>query len=114
MIVAIHNGAQVGGLLTLGTWSTQTLATMTLAGSTSSFTMTSSKGSCGVSGGELTCGSGVSATSFTAISSGGSLLLASGGSTAFSSSAVPSGETVETVFTGSGKAQTYTLAIVST
>ncbi|KAJ3763953.1 ribonuclease Le37 [Lentinula raphanica] len=114
MIVAIHNGAQVGGLLTLGTWSTQTLATMTLAGSTSSFTMTSSKGSCGINGGELTCGSGVSASSFTAVSSGGSLLLASGGSTAFSSTAVPSGETVETVFTGSSKAQTYTLAIVST
>ncbi|KAJ4474301.1 ribonuclease Le37 [Lentinula aciculospora] len=114
MIVAIDGGAQVGGLLTLGTWSTQTLATMTLAGSTSSFTMTSSKGSCGVSGGELTCGSGVSATSFTAVSSGGNLLLASGGSTAFSSTAVPNGETVETVFTGSSKAQAYTLAIVST
>ncbi|KAJ3784764.1 ribonuclease Le37 [Lentinula aff. detonsa] len=114
MIVAIHNGAQVGGLLTLGTWSTQTLATMTLAGSTSGFTMTSSKGSCGVSDGELTCGSGVTATSFTAVSSSGNLLLVSGGSTAFSSTAVPSGETVETVFTGSSETQTYTLAIVST
>lgn len=68
MIFAIHNDAEVGGLLTLGTWSTQTLATMKLAGTTSSFTMTSSKGACGVSDGELTCGSSVVATTFTAVS----------------------------------------------
>ncbi|KIK63506.1 hypothetical protein GYMLUDRAFT_41181 [Collybiopsis luxurians FD-317 M1] len=114
LIHAVQSGSQVGGLLTAGTWSTQTLATMTLAGTTSSFTMTSSKGSCGVSGGELTCGSGVTATKFSAVSSGSNLLLASSGSTAFSSSAMPSGETVETVFTGSSETQQFTLAIVST
>ncbi|KAF5375787.1 hypothetical protein D9757_008989 [Collybiopsis confluens] len=109
-IHAMQSGTQVGGLLTLGTWSTQTLATMTLSGTSSSFTMSSSKGSCGVSGGTLTCGSGVTATTFSAVkrcflmglvqaTSGGNLLLASGGSTSFSSSGTPSGETVETVFT---------------
>ncbi|KAJ7698495.1 RNase Gf29 [Mycena olivaceomarginata] len=110
-----------GGLLTLGTWSTQTLATMHLTGTSNSFTMVSSKGitlaltgNCGVSGGELTCGSGVSLGTFTAVQSGSQLLLASGGSTAFSSDGVPSGSTVFTVFTGSSHANAYTLAIVTT
>lgn len=75
--------------------------------------MTTSKGSCGVSGGTLTCGSGVSATTFSAVSSGGSLLLASSGSTSFSSDATPSGSTQETVFTGSSHSKSYTLSIVS-
>ncbi|KAJ7670298.1 ribonuclease T2-like protein [Mycena rosella] len=106
-----------GGLLTLGTWSTQTLATMHLTGTSNSFTMVSSKGmywNCGASGGELTCGSGVSLGTFTAVQSGSQLLLASGGSTAFSSDGVPSGSTVFPVFTGSSHAQAYTLAIVAT
>ncbi|KAF9041793.1 ribonuclease T2 [Hymenopellis radicata] len=42
-IVALQSGSQVGGLLSLGTWSTQTLATFTITGTASSFTMTSSK-----------------------------------------------------------------------
>ncbi|KAE9386323.1 ribonuclease T2 [Gymnopus androsaceus JB14] len=116
MVVAIHNGAEVGGLLTLGTWSTQTLGTMTLAGTTSSFTMTSSKA---VSAAYVAlfvssrlCS--IRLLFMMQVSSGGNLLVESGGSTAFSSSAVPSGETVETVFTGSGKAELYTLAIVAT
>ncbi|KAJ7885485.1 hypothetical protein B0H14DRAFT_2699120, partial [Mycena olivaceomarginata] len=103
-----------GGLLTLGTWSTQTLATMHLTGTSNSFTMVSSKGNCGVSGGELTCGSGVSLGTFTAVQSGSQLLLASDGSTAFFSDGVPSGSTVLTVFTGSSHANAYTLAIVTT
>lgn len=48
------------------------------------------------------------------VSSGGDLLVASDGSTAFSSKAVPSGETVETIFTGSVESEQYTLAIVAT
>uniref|UniRef100_A0A8H8CQ66 RNase T2-like C-terminal domain-containing protein n=1 Tax=Psilocybe cubensis TaxID=181762 RepID=A0A8H8CQ66_PSICU len=105
--------ASVGGLLSLGTLSTQTLATYTLSGTTDSFTMTSSKGNCGVSGGTFSCGSGVALTTFSAVSSGGNLLLASGGSTAFSSDGVPSGTTVFPVFTGSGHSNDYTLSIVS-
>ncbi|KAF4611724.1 hypothetical protein D9613_004228 [Agrocybe pediades] len=107
------SGSSIGGLLSLGTWSTQTLATYTLSGTTSSFTMTSSKGNCGVSGGQFSCGSGVSLTSFSAVSSGGNLLLASGGSTAFTSDGVPTGSTVFPVFTGSNHADDYTLQIVS-
>lgn len=74
--------------------------------------MTSSKGNCGVSGGQLACGSGVSLTSFSAVSSGSNILLASGGSTSFSSDGIPSGTTVYTVYTGSGHANGYTLSIV--
>ncbi|KAJ7481046.1 RNase Gf29 [Mycena galericulata] len=103
-----------GGILTAGTLSTQTLATMHLTGTSSSFTMKSSKGNCGVSSGELVCGSSVSSTTFSAVSSGGQLLLASGGSTAWSSDSLPSGSTVSSVFSGSSHADDYTLSIVST
>ncbi|KAJ3567341.1 hypothetical protein NP233_g6430 [Leucocoprinus birnbaumii] len=106
------SGSTTGGLLSLGTWSTQTLATFTLSGTASSFTMKSSKGNCGVSGGQFTCGSGVSLTSFSAVSSGGSLLLASGGSTSFSSDGLPSGTTVYSVYTGSSHSQSYTLQLL--
>ena len=61
------SGSSTGGLLSAATWSTQTLATYTLSGSTSSFTMTSSKGSCGISGGALSCGSGVTSSTFSAV-----------------------------------------------
>ncbi|KAJ6622915.1 ribonuclease [Mycena sp. CBHHK59/15] len=111
---ATIHASSVGGLLSLGTWSTQTLATYTLTGTTSSFTMTSSKGNCGVSGGTFACGSGVSLTTFSAVTSGSSLLLASGGSTAWGSDGTPSGTTVFAVFTGSSHAQDYTLSIIST
>ncbi|KAF9454203.1 ribonuclease T2 [Macrolepiota fuliginosa MF-IS2] len=111
-IDALQSGSKIGGLLSLGTWSTQTLATYTLSGTTSSFTMTSSKGNCGVSSGTFACGSGVSLTTFSAVTSGSQLLLASGGSTAWSSDGTPSGTTVYTVYTGSSHAQDYTLSIV--
>jgi ribonuclease T2 len=65
---ATIHASSTGGLLSLGTWSTQTLATYTLTGTMSSFTMTSSKGNCGVSGGKFACGSGVALTSFSAVS----------------------------------------------
>ncbi|KAH0591081.1 hypothetical protein H2248_001187 [Termitomyces sp. 'cryptogamus'] len=112
-IHAIQSGTPVGGLLTLGTWSTQTLATMTLSGTTSSFTMTSSKGPCGVSDGVFACGKDITASSFAAATSGSSLLVTYTGSSAFSSTGVPSGTTVYTVYTGSSHAQDYTLSIVS-
>ncbi|KAJ7286495.1 ribonuclease T2 [Mycena rebaudengoi] len=102
---ATIHASSVGGILSLGTWSTQTLATFTLTG-----TLTRN---CGVSGGTFACGSGVSLTSFSAVSSGGSLLLASGGSTTWGSDGVPSGTTVFPIFTGSSHAQDYTLSIVA-
>jgi ribonuclease T2 len=76
--------------------------------------MSTSKGSCGVSSGTFSCGSGVSATTFTAVSSGGSLLVAYSGSTAFTSDGTPSGTTVYNVYTGSSHSVDFNLAIVST
>ncbi|KIP11112.1 hypothetical protein PHLGIDRAFT_64365 [Phlebiopsis gigantea 11061_1 CR5-6] len=102
-----------GSLLTAGTWSTQTAATYTISGSASSFTMSTSKGNCGVSSGSLTCGSGVTASTFSAVSSSGSLLLAYSGSTSWTSDASPSGTTQETVYTGTSHSVDYTIAIVS-
>lgn len=104
-----------GGLLTAGTWSTQTPATYTISGSPSSFTLSTSKGPCAVSSGTLTCGSSVSSPStFSAVSSGGQLLLAFQGSTSWTSDKTPSGTDQEAVFTGTGHSVDYTIAIVST
>ncbi|KAF9454204.1 ribonuclease T2 [Macrolepiota fuliginosa MF-IS2] len=111
-INAIHSGSPLGGLLSLGTWSTQTLATFQISGTMSSFTMTSSKGTCGASGGTFSCGSGVASTTFSAVASGSSLLLMSGGSTSFTSDGIPSGTTVFDVFTGSSHTQDFSLEIV--
>ncbi|KZP25290.1 ribonuclease T2 [Athelia psychrophila] len=94
-----------GGLLSAGTWSTQTLATYTLSGTASSFTLTSSKGSCGIMGLTNACFK---------VTSGSNLLLAYSGSTSWTSSAIPSGSTVEVVQSGSSLAEDYSLVIVST
>ncbi|KAJ6469648.1 ribonuclease [Mycena vitilis] len=112
-IEAIQGGSAVGGLISAGTWSTQTLATYTLTGSASSLKLSSSKGTCGVSGGIFGCGNGDSST-FSAVSSGGLTLLAYQGATSFSSDDVPSGSTVYAVNTGSSDDEVYTLSIVST
>ncbi|EIN13900.1 ribonuclease T2 [Punctularia strigosozonata HHB-11173 SS5] len=103
-----------GGLLSGGTWSTQTLATYTISGSADSFTMKTSKGSCGVSSGALKCGSGVSSSSFSAVSSGSKLLLAYDGSTKWSSDDTPSGSDQETVYTGSSHDESFKISIHST
>ncbi|KAJ8495762.1 hypothetical protein ONZ51_g1549 [Trametes cubensis] len=108
----IH-ASTAGGLLSAGTWSTQTLATYHFSGSASSFTMTTSKGSCGVSDGKLACGSGVSSSTFSAVVSESNLLLAYAGSTDFSSDDTPSGSTQEMVYTGSSHSKTFTLNIIS-
>ncbi|KAJ8523291.1 hypothetical protein ONZ45_g219 [Pleurotus djamor] len=102
----------LGGLLSAATWSTQPLATFTLKGSSESFTMSSSKGDCGVINGALRCGSNVESTTFSAVASSGRLLLASGGSTAWTSDGVPSGKNVYTVFTGTARDEDYSLAII--
>lgn len=59
--------------------------------------MTSSKGNCGVVSGAISCGSGVTLSTFTV--AGG--LLAYNGQTEFYASAVPSGSTQATVYTAS-------------
>ncbi|KAM5536034.1 hypothetical protein V8D89_010292 [Ganoderma adspersum] len=107
--------ASSGGLLSRGTWSTQTLATYHFTGSASSFTMSSSKGACAVDSddGSLSCGSGVSASTFSLVSQGGQLLLAYDGSTDWSADDVPSGSDQQTVYADADHDETTTLAIVS-
>ena len=64
-ISVLVSGTKTGGLLSYGTWSTQTPGKLTATATTSGsgFTLTSSKGKCGILSGELTCGSSVTAAS---------------------------------------------------
>ncbi|KAH8203658.1 hypothetical protein TruAng_002188 [Truncatella angustata] len=107
----VSGGAQNGCLISAGTWyTTGSCATYTATASGSGFTLTSSKGNCGLSSGLFTCGSGVTATVFTASGSN----LAASGSTAFSSDSTPSGSVQGKVYTGSTHSVTLTLAWEST
>ncbi|KAI3318061.1 ribonuclease T2 [Xylariaceae sp. AK1471] len=95
---AYYSGSKDGCLIAAGTWyTTGTCATYTATASGSGFTLTSSKGSCGVVSGAFTCASGVSATVFTAV--GGKL--AYNGVSTFYVSTVPTGSTQATVYTSS-------------
>ncbi|KAI5777180.1 ribonuclease-like protein T2 [Geopyxis carbonaria] len=90
--------AATGCLISAGTWYVSgTCATYTAAASGSGFTLTSSKGPCGVVGGKFTCASGTSAAVFT-LNAG---KLAYSGSAAWYASAVPSGSTQIDVYTSS-------------
>ncbi|KAF2121946.1 ribonuclease M [Lophiotrema nucula] len=100
------NGAKKGCIISGGTWyTTGTCATFTAAASGSGFSLTSSKGKCGVVSGALSCGSGVTATAFTAVNG----QLAAGGNAAWSADAVASGSTQETVYAGTGHASTVNI-----
>ena len=94
------SSTKTGCLISGGTWyTTGTCATYTAATSGSGFTLTSSKGKCGVVGGVFTCDSTVSsATVFTA--DAGSVL--AGG---WSADKVASGSVQEKVYQGSEHAQ---------
>ncbi|TRX90107.1 hypothetical protein FHL15_009026 [Xylaria flabelliformis] len=95
---AYYNGNQDGCLIAAGTWyTTGTCATYTATPSGSGFTLTSSKGNCGVVSGTFTCASGVSATVFNAVSG----KLAYNGASTFYSNVVPTGSTQATVSTSS-------------
>ncbi|KAI8945248.1 ribonuclease T2-like protein [Xylaria longipes] len=95
---AYYNGNQDGCLIAAGTWyTTGTCATYTATASGSGFTLTSSKGNCGVVSGAFSCGSGVSATVFNAVSG----KLAYNGASTFYASVVPTGSTQATVYTSS-------------
>ncbi|KAI9743788.1 MAG: ribonuclease T2-like [Claussenomyces sp. TS43310] len=95
---AYSSGSNQGCLISTGKWYVGgTCATYTASASGSGFTLKSSKGTCGVVSGAISCGSGVTATVFTA--SNGNL--AYGGSSTFYASAIPSGSTQEAVYTGS-------------
>ncbi|KAJ7070734.1 ribonuclease T2 [Mycena amicta] len=111
-IHAVQSDSQVGGLISKGTWSSQTPATFTLSGTAKSLKLSTSKGTCGVSDGIFACGDGDSST-FTAVSASGLLLLAYEGETSFSSDDVPSGSTAYDVHADDSADEIYTLSIVS-
>ncbi|KAF2267628.1 ribonuclease T2 [Lojkania enalia] len=92
------DGTGKGCIISAGTWyTTGTCATFTAATSGSGFTLTSSKGKCGVVSSVLTCGSGVStATIFSAVDGE----LAADGNVAWSADEVASGSTQEKVYAG--------------
>ncbi|KAF2641272.1 ribonuclease M [Massarina eburnea CBS 473.64] len=94
-------GSQKGCIISAGTWYTSgTCASFTATVSGSGFTLTSSKGKCGVVSGVLTCGSSVStATAFTNSDS----KLAAGGNAAWSADSVASGSTQVSVYAGTEK-----------
>ncbi|KAI1422029.1 ribonuclease T2-like protein [Xylaria sp. FL1777] len=101
---AYYNGNEDGCLISAGTWyTTGTCATYTATASGSGFTLKSSKGTCGVVSGAFTCGSGVSATVFNAVSG----KLAYNGASTFYASVVPTGTTQATVYTSS---KTYSVS----
>ncbi|KAF8464979.1 ribonuclease T2 [Gautieria morchelliformis] len=106
----MSNGGIQGGVLTSGTWSAQTPATFTATSSGSGFTLSTQKGSCGVSGGQFQCGSSVTASTFGSATSGSNLFLTFDNSSAFSADSVPSGTTQVPIFTGSSKSQVFSLA----
>ncbi|KAK5637365.1 hypothetical protein RRF57_013077 [Xylaria bambusicola] len=122
---AYYNGHKDGCLISAGTWyTTGSCATYTATASGrhstprfiqvlfgwltrsplgSGFTLSSSKGSCGIVSGAFTCGSGVSATVFNAVSG----KLAYNGASTFYASAVPTGSAQATVYTSS---KTYSVS----
>lgn len=101
------NGSKKGCIIGKGTWyTTGTCATFTATSVGSGFTLTSSKGKCGIVGGALTCNNSVtSGTGFTGVDGN----LAAGGNQKWSADAVARGSTQETVYAGGDHNQTFTI-----
>jgi ribonuclease T2 len=101
------NGAKKGCIIGKGTWyTTGTCATFTATSVDSGFTLTSSKGKCGIVGGVLSCDASVSSgTGFT--SAGGNLAV--GGNQNWSADSVASGSTQETVYAGGDHKQVFSI-----
>lgn len=92
-----------GCLISAGVWYTKgTCATYTATPSGSGFTLTSSKGACGIVANEFKCGTGVTSTTFTA-SSG---KLANGGTTNYYGAGDANDGSQVPVFTTSGSGRT--------
>ncbi|KFY41671.1 hypothetical protein V494_02869 [Pseudogymnoascus sp. VKM F-4513 (FW-928)] len=101
---AYTGGANKGCLIGAGTWyTTGTCAGYTATASGAEFTLSSSKGPCGIVDSTFTCGSGVAASKFTEKSG----LLAYNGVSDFYTAAVPSGSV-------QGKVTTSKQAVVVT
>ncbi|KAF2208453.1 hypothetical protein CERZMDRAFT_49284 [Cercospora zeae-maydis SCOH1-5] len=102
----VTGGSQTGCIISAGTWYTSgTCATFQASASGDGFTLTSSKGNCGIASGVLSCGSGVPSTVFTADGN----TLQTSGSGDFSAASVPSGSTQVNVYTGSDHAVGLTI-----
>ncbi|KAF3760918.1 ribonuclease T2, partial [Cryphonectria parasitica EP155] len=96
---AYYDGEKNGCLISEGYWyTTGTCATYEATTSGDGFTMTSSKGTCGVSDNELGCASGVSSTTFTVIDG----YLAYDGTTTFYSNEIPTGDDEAYIWTDYG------------
>lgn len=108
----VVNGQTNGCIISKGTWYTSgTCATFTAASSGSGFTLTSSKGACGIVSGALLCDTSVATATVFTSSSGN---LAAGGNAGWSADGVASGSTQQTVYAGgdhtTGFAITWTSA----
>jgi ribonuclease T2 len=101
------NGSKKGCIISKGAWyTTGTCATFTATSVDSGFTLSSSKGKCGIVGGALTCdGSVTSATGFTNADG----TLAVGGNQNWSADTVASGSTQQTVYAGGDHKQTFSI-----
>jgi ribonuclease T2 len=101
------NGSKKGCIIGKGTWyTTGTCATFTATSVDTGFTLTSSKGKCGIVGGALTCdGTVTSATGFTNADGN----LAAGGNQNWSADKVAAGSTQETVYAGGDHKQTFSI-----
>lgn len=102
------DGSKKGCIISKGTWyTTGTCATFTATDVDRGFTLTSSKGKCGIVGGKLTCDSTVSSgTGFTNVAGN----LAVGGSANWSADKVASGSTQQTVYPGGDHSVTFAIS----
>ena len=102
------NGAKKGCIISKGTWyATGTCATFSATEVDDGFTLSSSKGKCGIVGGALSCGDSVSsATGFTNADGN----LAAGGNANWSADKVASGSTQQTVYAGGDHSATFSVS----
>ncbi|KAK1917208.1 hypothetical protein P3342_012053 [Pyrenophora teres f. teres] len=101
------NGAKKGCIISKGTWyTTGTCATFTASDAGDGFTLSSSKGKCGIVGGALSCDSTVSSgTGFTNVDGN----MAAGGNAMWSADKVASGSTQQTVYAGGDHSSTFSI-----
>jgi len=102
----VVNGAKKGCIISKGTWyTTGTCATFTATEADNSFTLSSSKGKCGIVGGALACDGSASVTGFTNADGN----LAAGGNAQWSADKVASGSTQQTVYAGGDHSATFSI-----
>ncbi|KAF1843849.1 ribonuclease T2 [Cucurbitaria berberidis CBS 394.84] len=102
------NGSKKGCIISKGGWyATGTCATFTASSVDNGFTLSSSKGKCGIISGALTCDNTVTAaTGFTSVSGN----LAVGGSANWSADKAASGSTQQSVYAGADHSTTFAIS----